>query len=99
MNEFASRFDSKFVTDLVLMNEDLCFHKAEFPVHQKEMAFAIPIFVFVPPSKDKEMEVYIQCPICYRKYPEAAARLEKEIRSFMAQNPFEKITVSGEGSK
>lgn len=99
MNEFASRFSPKFITDLVLMNDDLCIHNADFNVRHRCEAFPIPTFIFTPATKNKEMEVYVQCPICYRKYPEAAARLEKEIRTFMAQNPFKKITVSDEGSK
>lgn len=89
MNEFATRFTDDNVLDLVIMNDDLCFHKAVFidpgaviSRSTGKRSFAMPTWTYNPPTENYPMKVEVNCPVCYKKYPEASKRLRKEIQQF-----------------
>lgn len=88
-------YNQKKALDFVIMNEDLCFHRAEFPIHQKEEAFAMPEYIYTPQTTDHEVVVTIRCPICHKKYYEASKRMKKEIMKFTFQ--LSKTNIRDEG--
>ena len=73
-----SYMDSK-VLEFVIMNEDLCFHDADFHLGREIAAFAKPIWIWKPKTDKQELIVEVRCPICDKLYEEASDRLKREI--------------------
>ncbi len=71
--------DSK-ILDLVLMNEELCFHQARFGEAGRISAFAKPEAIIVNKKDEGRVEAYIRCPVCGNKYKEASKRFLKMVK-------------------
>lgn len=69
----------KIVTDLVIMNDELCIHGATFDGHLVTPAFAVPIYSWQINSDGKTYRASIRCPMCRTEYMEASKRLSKEL--------------------
>lgn len=82
MNDLRSFFRPEKIIDLVLMNEEVCLHEAEFSPDMKRLAFAAPACLYHPRANGREMKVYISCPVCGHHYEEAASRIKKEILKY-----------------
>lgn len=73
------QYFKKTILDLVIMNDDLCFHTLTGPDGQRRLSFVMRDSIVIPPTDKKEMDVFVRCPICKRPYPEAAKRFKKEM--------------------
>lgn len=73
------------VNDLVMMNDTVCRHKADYGSGVVISSFPDPEFVYTPQTETKRMSVKVYCPICRKSYSEASKRMKKEILTFMSQ--------------
>ena len=95
MNMMEKLISKSLVLDLVLMNEDLCFHHGIFKNGSEQLAFTKPVWECK--KKDNTVEVVVRCPICSKKYHEAAKRLKREVlllSAHMSQESLHDVVTS-----
>jgi hypothetical protein len=69
----------KMILDLVIMNDDLCFHALTDLGSRQFTSFALPEGIIIPPTDEKELDAIVRCPVCKKQYPEASKRFKKEM--------------------
>ncbi len=87
MNNFHKYYNDEVILEIVLMNENLCFHRAAFPHPEGDWkrtrtmveSFAKPKWSFTPESRNGPLKVEVWCPVCERRYYEASGRIQKDI--------------------
>ena len=101
MEDISKQITDEQILDLVLMNEEPCFHNAlyqdyvwkeePFKVNPIVPSFAKPVWEYVPKTAKISHHAAIRCPVCGKKYEEASKRLKKQITFLLSEIETESV--------